>query len=289
MNSYKEKTDKTHQIKLESSIEQVMWTSTAAAPKGKVGIEVFTKFVGSNSEISIKISDKSGKKFEAIKTKMSGNHFWKQITVPEKAKEELYAEVKLPKHSLSKKSNGLYLYPAIEIKNLKWDKQTTFQGDILKIKADIKGLADGNEVEIQVWEYDPDDAHDLIAKYPALVKNRKIETEWEFIYQGNVEEIIAAQENGDKDFPQFFYRVIAGGVTEDSDLIKLNWILIDLLGEDDKPIPDEKYKLEMPDGTVKESSLDESGRGFIYDIEKKGECKISFPDIDKDAWEKIKA
>jgi len=82
-------------------------------------LEVFTQFVGNNSEIKIEISDKSGKVFETIKAKISGNKFWKHITVPEKAKDELYAEVKLPKHGLSKKSNCLYVYPAVQIKNLK--------------------------------------------------------------------------------------------------------------------------------------------------------------------------
>ncbi len=43
MSKHSGNTDKLEKVKLESSIEQVMWTSTAAAPKGKVGIEVFTK------------------------------------------------------------------------------------------------------------------------------------------------------------------------------------------------------------------------------------------------------
>ena len=55
-------------------------------------MEVNTHFVGNNSDIKIEISDKSGKVFETVKSKIAGNFFYTQITVPEKAKDELYAE-----------------------------------------------------------------------------------------------------------------------------------------------------------------------------------------------------
>ena len=41
-------TDKKQEVKLESSIEQVLWTKNSATPGGKIGVEVFTKFVGNN-------------------------------------------------------------------------------------------------------------------------------------------------------------------------------------------------------------------------------------------------
>ncbi len=282
MTEYKEKTDKTHQIKLESSIEQVLWTSTAAAPKGKVGIEVFTQFVGNNSEISIKISDKSGKTFETIKAKMSGNHFWKQITVPEKAKEELYAEVKLPKHSLSKKSNGLYLFPLVEIKNLKWDKQEARRGDILKLTADIKGLADGNEAEIQIWEHDSDEAHDLITKFPALVKNRKVEAEWEFEYHEDTDDIPTEEEseNGYNP-PEYFFRINIGGVSADSGLLEFkDWIEIELEEEDGSPIAKEEYVIKLPNGEERKGKLDQDGYCKEEDIPP-GRIQIEFPNLNK--------
>jgi len=40
-----------------------------------VGLEVHTHYVGNNSEIKIEISDKSGKKIETIKAKISVNHY----------------------------------------------------------------------------------------------------------------------------------------------------------------------------------------------------------------------
>ena len=65
-----------------------------------------------------------------------------------------------------------------------------------------------------------------------------------------------------------------------------SWIEIELVGEDDEGIPGEKYKITLPDKSVAEGTLDEKGFARIEGFEK-GTCKICFPDIDKEAWEKI--
>jgi len=288
MDKHSGETDKIQKIKLASSIEQVLWTKNSAAPGAKLGLEIYTQFIGNNSDISIEIADKSGKKFDTIKGKMSGNNFWTEITVPEKAKDELYAEAKLTKHGLNKKSNSLYLFPPVKISNLKWEKKTTFQGDILKIKADITGLADGNEAEVQIWEHHPDNVHELITRFPSIVKNKKIETEWEFQYNGRAEELLAEVENGNDKTPQFFYRIKAAEVTADSDLISMNWFYVELVDEDGNFYPNEKILLELPDSTLREGRLDKNGKYFCFDFEKNGDFKIKFPFHDDGWWEVTK-
>ena len=67
---------------------------------------------------------------------------------------------------------------------------------------------------------------------------------------------------------------------------ELSWIEIELVGEDDEPIPGEKYKITLPDDSVAEGTLDEKGFTRIEGFEE-GTCKVCFPDIDKEAWEKI--
>ena len=67
---------------------------------------------------------------------------------------------------------------------------------------------------------------------------------------------------------------------------KASWIEIELVGEDDEGIPGEKYKITLPDESVSEGTLDEKGFARIEGFEK-GTCKVCFPDIDKEAWEKI--
>jgi hypothetical protein len=67
---------------------------------------------------------------------------------------------------------------------------------------------------------------------------------------------------------------------------KASWIEIELVGEDDEGIPGEKYKITLPDDSVAEGTLDEKGFARVEGFEK-GTCKVSFPELDKEAWEKI--
>ncbi len=71
--------------------------------------------------------------------------------------------------------------------------------------------------------------------------------------------------------------------TEDK---KLTWIEIELVGEDDKGIAGEPYKITTPDERVAEGTLDQNGFARLEGLEP-GTCKITFPRLDKEAWERI--
>ncbi len=66
------------------------------------------------------------------------------------------------------------------------------------------------------------------------------------------------------------------------------WIEIELVGEDDEPIAGEKYRITLPDGTVDEGTLDTNGWARVQGIDP-STCEISFPDLDRDAWEFIES
>lgn len=62
-----------------------------------------------------------------------------------------------------------------------------------------------------------------------------------------------------------------------------SWIEIEMLDEEDVPVSGEKYEIELPDGSIAKGTLD--GNGFArVDGVKPGECKVSFPELDKEAW-----
>jgi hypothetical protein len=67
-----------------------------------------------------------------------------------------------------------------------------------------------------------------------------------------------------------------------------SWIEVQLLGEDDSPIPDEAYEIRLPGGTLLTGTLDENGSMRIDDIPP-GTCQVSFPNLDKEAWVPIEA
>ncbi|MEM1432645.1 MAG: hypothetical protein AAGG11_01170 [Pseudomonadota bacterium] len=62
------------------------------------------------------------------------------------------------------------------------------------------------------------------------------------------------------------------------------WIEVEMVGEDGSPIAGERYEITVPDGRVASGTLDGNGFARVEGFEP-GECKITFPDLDKDAWE----
>jgi len=68
---------------------------------------------------------------------------------------------------------------------------------------------------------------------------------------------------------------------------KKSWIEIEMIDEQDKPVAGEKYRITLPDGTtIDEGTLDEKGCARVENIDP-GSCKITFPNLDQDAWEPI--
>jgi hypothetical protein len=73
---------------------------------------------------------------------------------------------------------------------------------------------------------------------------------------------------------------------DDEEKKKISWIEVEMVDEDGKPVTGQIYKVTLSDGeTVAEGTLDEKGLARIEGIEP-GDCKVTFPRLDKDAWEK---
>jgi type VI secretion system secreted protein VgrG len=75
-----------------------------------------------------------------------------------------------------------------------------------------------------------------------------------------------------------------GDGDDDQQKEKKSFIKIVLKDEAGNPVPGERYKITLPDGSVASGSLDENGQAEITGIDP-GSCKITFPDLDKEAWE----
>jgi type VI secretion system secreted protein VgrG len=74
-------------------------------------------------------------------------------------------------------------------------------------------------------------------------------------------------------------------MTEEEEEEKTAWIEIELIDEEDNPVPGERYEITLPDDSVAKGTLDGNGFVRIEGIEP-GNCQIAFPKLDKDAWEK---
>lgn len=68
---------------------------------------------------------------------------------------------------------------------------------------------------------------------------------------------------------------------------KKSWIEIEMVDEEEQPVPGMAYRITLPDDeTVAEGTLDDKGFARVEAIEP-GTCKITFPELDKEAWEKL--
>jgi hypothetical protein len=65
---------------------------------------------------------------------------------------------------------------------------------------------------------------------------------------------------------------------------KKDWIEIILVDAEGKPMPGVKYRITPPGGAPVEGRLNEHGQAGLYQIEP-GNCKITFPDLDREAWD----
>jgi hypothetical protein len=77
----------------------------------------------------------------------------------------------------------------------------------------------------------------------------------------------------------------ASAADDGSEEEKKSWIEIELIDEDDEPVPGERYQIELPDGSVARGTLDQNGFARVDGIDP-GTCKVTFPELDKEAWEK---
>lgn len=62
------------------------------------------------------------------------------------------------------------------------------------------------------------------------------------------------------------------------------WVEIELIDVSDRPVANEAYTLQLPDGEVRRGKLDVQGRAHVGDIKSPGQCKVCFPDIDANEW-----
>ncbi len=281
MPEHKGKTNKVNEVKLESSVDRVVWTTSAASVGANAGLEIDTHFVGNGSDIKIELKDGSGKSVGNLSKKISGNKLWVQVKIPDNAKNSLVAKVKLPKHSAELQSNPLIVLPPVGIKNLKWDKKEARRGDILTMTADVETVPDGTEAEIEIWEHDADEVHDLITTIPVEVKGKKIECKWEYEYHEDTDDIPTDEET-EKGYnpPEYFFKVKVLGNQEDSEILQFkDWVEINLNDRLGNSMKNLDYVIKLPDGSEKKGKLDANGYAKIEDIPP-GKFTIEFPGLD---------
>ncbi|MFS8067099.1 MAG: hypothetical protein ACMG6S_12070, partial [Byssovorax sp.] len=50
-------------------------------------------------------------------------------------------------------------------------------------------------------------------------------------------------------------------------------------------VPDERYWIQLTDGSIREGRLDAQGRAYFGDLDDAGICQVHWPDLDDNAAE----
>jgi hypothetical protein len=66
----------------------------------------------------------------------------------------------------------------------------------------------------------------------------------------------------------------------------LTWVEVELVDDDGNSVGGEQYRLELPDGSLREGALDAQGLVRVDGIDP-GTCRISFPNLDARDWRRI--
>jgi hypothetical protein len=64
------------------------------------------------------------------------------------------------------------------------------------------------------------------------------------------------------------------------------WIEIQLVDEVGEPVEGEPYELTLPNGSMQRGKLNYRGRARVDNIDEPGQCLVTFPDLDRDVWER---
>ena len=62
-----------------------------------------------------------------------------------------------------------------------------------------------------------------------------------------------------------------------------SWVEVRLVGEDGAPVAGARFRLQLPDGEVREGTLDDSGAARVQGLDR-GNCQLTFPELDEEAW-----
>lgn len=282
MSTHKKQTNQTHRVTLPSSIEQVRWTRSRAAPGGKVGLDISTRYVGNGVGLTIKLTDRDGSTHGTFRDQIYNNRLTAEVEVPSAAAGALFAEVTFPEHWLSQTSSPLFLTDPVAVRRATWSQDAARRGDVLTLSADVIGAPEGRAATVDIFEHDQQGAHDPITTLSTRVENGRVEVEWQYEYNEDTDRIPTGEER-EKEYrpPTYFFRVEVDGIEGESDLLPFqDWVEFKLLDAFGEGMSEVSYVLHLPNGKTRTGTLDEKGAAYEEEVPP-GEVEVEYPNLEQ--------
>jgi len=166
------------------------------------------------------------------------------------------------------KSEGQGEVVLMNVTEAKWSKLETDVGEKVKLSAKAEGFEDGTKALFQIFKRDITGPDVVVAEVEAKVNGEKIEAEWD--YSGPEDRQIVVPEEGTKSDaassnrysgPDFYFTAVVEPCAANSGyLLQQDFLKIEVVDEDGKPLSGEQYIIFASNGEVRKGKLDGSGK-----------------------------
>jgi type VI secretion system secreted protein Hcp len=188
---------------------------------------------------------------------------------------EYYAEIENAAAGGSYKGASISIGSAIAMQSMSWKSEAARRDEKVTLAAEFKGCKDGEEVTIEIFEYDQDGDHDATDEITAKITNGKLDAEWTFVYEEDTDDILTDEEakktGGKYNPPEYFFTVRIGdqkwGDKQESGLLEFkDWIEVELQDENGAALANEPFELHLPDGSAQKGTLDDKGYARVDSV-----------------------
>lgn len=149
-----------------------------------------------------------------------------------------------------------------------WRSEYARRGEIVNLAGRTAGIASGATAILTIYRHDPAGSHEVVEQLSGTVESDEVAAEWNFEYEGDVEELPDVNEGAEEYLPpRYFFELVAEGESARSGLLEFrDRMEIELLDKDGKAIPDLGYTARFADGSEASDVVDDQGKAELLDI-----------------------
>ena len=172
-----------------------------------------------------------------------------------------------------------------DVYGAEWDQDEARPDEAVGFSAEVDGFEDGTTATVQILEWDLKGPDVIVDEMEVEVEGEKVEGEWEYVYPEEESEG-EGDASGGYSAPQYYFELRIGSCTARSGLLKYqDYVEIELKDEEGQGVGGEQYMLYLPNGGVRQGTLDGKGKKKEENIPP-GTCQLRFPNLPEEGKRK---
>jgi uncharacterized Zn-binding protein involved in type VI secretion len=228
----------------------------ASGKKAKAEVTTKESDVEEGHYLDVKVVDKAGKP-------ITGLHY--TVKTPDGAVSEAPLTGKIRKSGIKEGDCEIALRG---ITKAEWSKAQAKAGEKVSMKAETAGIDDGTEAVFHIHIRDANYADRELTSIESSISGNKAEEEWQLDVNEDLLKIQTDKEQvGRFSAPVFYFMIETGGMTARSPFLDIvDEMEVRVVDDEGNPIKNKPYRLILPNGQVREGTLDGDGKAKLEDI-----------------------